>query len=135
MWCREMFDKLRSNPSLAEFSDAELQKYLVEKYETRRVVNGRLYNNATNENVIMSQESFINEYLNKPYILSGYSCFFENQDNSVNISAKALENLGDMRKVNKKKMEAAEHGSDDYVYYRIIQLTYKVLMNSYYGID
>ena len=31
-------------------------------------------------------------------------------------------------------MEAAEHGSDDYIYYRILQLTYKVLMNSFYGI-
>lgn len=59
---------------------------------------------------------------------------YENQDNSVNISSAALENLGDMRKFNKKKMEAAEHGSNDYIYYRILQLTYKVLMNSYYGI-
>lgn len=73
-------------------------------------------------------------YLNEPYVLSGYACFYQNQDNSVNISSAALENLGDMRKVNKKKMEAAEHGSDEYVYYRILQLTYKVLMNSYYGI-
>ena len=73
-------------------------------------------------------------YLNEPYVLSGYACFYQNQDNSVNISSAALENLGDMRKFNKKKMEAAEHGSDEYVYYRILQLTYKVLMNSYYGI-
>lgn len=72
-------------------------------------------------------------YLNEPYVLSGYACFYQNQDNSVNISSAALENLGDMRKFNKKKMEAAEHGSDEYVYYRILQLTYKVLMNSYYG--
>ena len=31
-------------------------------------------------------------------------------------------------------MEASEHGSDEYIYYRILQLTYKILMNSYYGI-
>ena len=82
----------------------------------------------------MTQEQFINEYLNKPYILSGYACFYQNQDNMVNISSAALENLGEMRKFNKKKMEAAPHGSSEYVYYRILQLTYKVLMNSYYGI-
>lgn len=103
-------------------------------YEKRYLVNCRLYNNATADNQIMTQEQFINEYLNKPYILSGYSCFYKNQDDGINISAAALENLGDLRKVNKKKMEAAEHGSDEYVYYRILQLTYKVLMNSYYGI-
>lgn len=73
-------------------------------------------------------------YLNEPYILSGYSCFYKNQDNSINISSAALENLGNMRKKYKKQMEAAEHGSDEYIYYRILQLTYKVLMNSYYGI-
>ena len=80
----------------------------------------------------MTQEQFINEYLNKPYILSGYSCLYKNQDDAVNISSAALKNLGDMRKFNKNKMEAAEHGSNEYIYYRILQLTYKVLMNSYY---
>lgn len=73
-------------------------------------------------------------YLNMPYILSGYACFYENQHDKVNISSAALENLGNERKKNKKKMEAAPHGSDDYIYYRILQLTFKVLMNSYYGI-
>lgn len=82
----------------------------------------------------MTQEQFINEYLNYPYILSGYACFYKTQNEGLNITAAALENLGEMRKVNKKKMEAAEHGSNEYVYYRIIQLTYKLLMNSYYGI-
>lgn len=50
----------------------------------------------------------------------------------MNVPSAALSNLGDLRKFNKKKMEAAEHGSDDYIYYRILQLTYKVLMNSFY---
>lgn len=31
-------------------------------------------------------------------------------------------------------MEAADYGTREYVYYRILQLTYKVLANSYYGI-
>ena len=83
----------------------------------------------------MTQEQFINKYLNEPFILSGYSCLYKNQNDSINISSAALENLGEMRKFNKKKMEAAEHGSNEYIYYRILQLTYKVLMNSYYGID
>lgn len=82
----------------------------------------------------MTQEQFINMYLNEGYILSGYACMYKNQENSINISSAALENLGNMRKKYKKKMEAAEHGSDDYIYYKILQLTYKVLMNSYYGI-
>lgn len=107
---------------------------MLKAYDERHLCQGRLYNNTTNKDRIMNQEDFINIFLNKPYILSGYACLYENQDNSVNISAAALENLGDMRKFNKKKMEAAEHGSNDYVYYRILQLTYKVLMNSYYGI-
>lgn len=111
-----------------------MKNYLLEKYEKRRLVHGRLYNNATMDNIALTQEQFINEYLNKPYILSGYACFYKNQNDSVNISSAALANLGKMRKANKKKMEAAEHGSDDYIYYRILQLTYKLLMNSYYGI-
>lgn len=71
-----------------------------------------MYNNATADNTILTQEQFINMYLNEPYILSGYACFYRNQHDSINISSAALENLGAMRKVNKKKMEAAEHGSD-----------------------
>ena len=41
------------------------------------------------------------------YILSGYACFYKNQDSGINISSAALENLGDMRKVNKKKIVIA----------------------------
>jgi len=109
LWLKDQFQKLRSDPELDDISNDELKKYLLEIYDKRKVVNGRLYNNATEDNEIMTQEQFINEYLNKPYILSGYACFYENQENSINISSKALENLGDMRKVYKKKMEASEH--------------------------
>lgn len=134
LWLQERFKKLRMEPELDKISNDELKRYLLKVYDRRRLSEGRLCNSATAENQVMNQEQFINMYLNKPYILSGYACFFENQDNSTNISSAALENLGDRRKFNKKKMEAAEHGSNDYIYYRILQLTYKVLMNSYYGI-
>ena len=134
LWIKEQYEKLRANPELKDVKDSELKEYLLNTYKNRRLVNGRLYNNATNENAIMDQEQFINTYLNKPFILSGYSCFFKNQNDSINISSAALGNLLEMRKFNKKKMEAAEHGSNEYIYYRIIQLTYKVLANSYYGI-
>lgn len=131
---QDQLKKLRSNPALKDISDKELIEFVSKKYNERRTVEGRIYNNATSDNSIVTVEQFINMYLNKPYILSGYSCFYKNQDNSVNISSAALENLGDMRKFNKKKMEDAEHGSDEYTYYKVLQLTYKVLMNSYYGI-
>lgn len=128
LWLQEMYKKLRMEPALDGISAEEIKKYLMKVYDDRRIVSGRLYNNQTSENNIMTQEEFINLFLNKPYILSGYACLYENQDNSVNVSSAALENLGDMRKFNKKKMEAAEHGSNDYIYYRILQLTYKVLI-------
>lgn len=134
MWLNDQFQKLRAVPALKHKTDRELQEYLVKKYEERRIVKGRFHNNATSSNQVMSQETFINMYLKEPYILTGYSCFYKTQDDAVNISSAALDNLGMMRKINKKKMEASEHGSDDYIYYRVLQLTYKVLMNSYYGI-
>ena len=34
----------------------------------------------------------------------------------------------------KKLQEQSEYGSDEYLYYKILQLTFKVLANSYYGI-
>lgn len=134
LWLKEQFERLRRNDKLKHLSDSELSKFLLKKYDERRLVNGRFYNNTDNKNELMTQEDFINMYLRRPYILSGYACFYENQNNSQNISSLALENLGDLRKFNKKKMEAAVHGSSDYIYYRILQLTFKVLMNSYYGI-
>jgi len=134
LWLKEQFKKLRESEIADKFTNQELKEFLLNKYSSRRVSEGRFFNNSTSDNEIMTQEQFINKYLNEPLILSGYACLYKNQNDSVNISSKALENLGEMRKFNKKKMEAAEHGSDDYVFYRILQLTYKVLMNSYYGI-
>jgi len=109
LWLKEQYQKLRMDPELSDYTNDELKEYLLKIYDGRKIYNGRLYNNATNDNQVMTQEQFINKYLNEPVILSGYSCLYQNQDNSINISAKALENLGDMRKFYKKKMEAAEH--------------------------
>lgn len=90
------------DPELNDFSNEELKNYLLRIYENRRLTTGRLFNNANNENVAMTQEQFINTYLNEPYILSGYGCFYKNQNDSVNLSSAALENLGNMRKKYKK---------------------------------
>jgi hypothetical protein len=82
----------------------------------------------------MTLEQFINLFLNSTFILSGYNTLYKNQDEEINIGALALENLLNMRKFYKNKMEASEWGSADYIYYKILQMTYKVLANSYYGI-
>lgn len=66
--------------------------------------------------------------------MSGYNVLYKNQDNSINLGALALESLLSSRKFYKDKMEASEWGSAEYIYYKILQMTYKVLANSYYGI-
>jgi len=135
LWMAEQYNKLKLDPEImAAYSKEEIRAYLEDAYSKRHISNGRLYNNVDHSNQILTQEQFINYYLNLPYVLTDYATFYKTQKDCVNISAKALETLGKLRKVNKKKMEAAEHGSDEYIYYRILQLTYKVLMNSYYGI-
>lgn len=82
----------------------------------------------------MSLEAYINLFLNSDYIMSGYNVLYKNQDNSINLGALALESLLSSRKFYKDKMEASEWGSAEYIYYKILQMTYKVLANSYYGI-
>ena len=82
----------------------------------------------------MNQEQFIDYFLNNPFILSGYTTLYQNQENSKNIGSAALKFLLDSRKYFKKLMEESEYGSDQYIYYKILQLTFKVLANSYYGI-
>lgn len=133
-WMQEQYSRLRKVYSKEEVSNEELKDLLVKKYNERRLVEGRLYSNTTQSNEKMTQEQFIDLFLNKPYILSGYSTLYENQDEVINIGSAALKFLLDSRKVFKGKMEESEYGSDQYVYYKILQLTYKVLANSYYGI-
>jgi len=117
-----------------EVSNESLKEYLLKTYDERNTLTGRFFNNVTRKNTIMTLEQFIDTYLNMPYILSGYTTLFKNQDDSINIGAAALEFLLDSRSKYKAKMQAAEYGSNEYIYYRILQLTYKVLANSYYGI-
>jgi len=134
LWMKEQFLRLRKIYSKEEVSNDEIKSYLTTAYAKRRLVDGRLYNNTTNSNEIMNQEQFIDLFLNRPYILSGYSAIYENQNNSINIGSAALKFLLDSRKKFKKMQEESEYGSDEYTYYKILQLTFKVLANSYYGI-
>jgi hypothetical protein len=134
LWLKEQFSRLRKIYDPSEVSNDELKELLFEEYSKRRLVNGRFYSNTNNKNEVMNQEQFIDYFLNKPLILSGYTTLYENQENSKNIGSAALKFLLDSRKFYKKKMEESEYGSDAYVYYKILQLTFKVLANSYYGI-
>ena len=134
LWLKEQYSRLRKIYSPEELSKDDLVNLLMTKYTQRRLSNGRLFSNTSNENTVMTQEQFIDLFLNNEYILSGYGVLYQDQANSINISSSALKFLLDSRKIYKTKMEASPHGSEQYVYYRILQLTYKVLANSYYGI-
>ena len=134
LWLKEQYTRLRKIYDPTEVSNEELKIFLLNRYEQRRLVEGRLYSNTTQKNEVMNQEQFIDLFLNRPYIMSGYATFYENQEDGINIVSAALKFLVDSRKFYKKKMEESEYGSDAYVYYKILQLTFKVLANSYYGI-
>lgn len=133
LWVEASYKKLRLRFSPEEVSDDELRKFLIAKYEARYRPIGRFFNNITYKNVSMSLEAFMNKVLNDEVILSGYCTLFA--DHKVrNIAAEALTDLLDKRKYYKKLMEQQEKGSVEYAYYKVMQLTYKVLANSYYGI-
>jgi hypothetical protein len=134
LWLQEQFKKLRKIYETSEISNDEIRELLLKEYEGRRLVKGRFYSNTDGKNEVMDQEQFIDYFLNQPLILSGYSTLYKNQENSINIGAQALKFLTDSRSIFKKRMEESEYGSDQYIYYRILQLTFKVLANSYYGI-
>jgi hypothetical protein len=134
LWLREQYTRLRKIYDPSEISNEELRIFLLNKYEQRRLVEGRLYSNTNQKNEIINQEQFIDLFLNRPYILSGYATFYENQSDGINIGSAALKFLLDSRKKYKKMQEESEYGSDAYIYYKILQLTFKVLANSYYGI-
>lgn len=134
LWLKDQFEKIRLAIPKEEISSEDLKKYLLKKYESRYLSDGRFYNNTDNSNVVMNQEEFINKFINSDLILSGYACLYENQDNAENISSKALNFLLTSRKKYKKMQGEAEYGSNAYTYYKVMQLTYKLLANSYYGI-
>lgn len=133
LWMKDHLEKIRLRFDKEVLSDKEVKEYLLKTYDKRYQPEGRFYNNITNENRVMKLEQFINHFLNSDDILSGYCCMFENHK-TINIAANALKYILDQRKFYKNKMEAAERGSDDYIYYKILQLTFKILANSYYGI-
>ena len=126
-WLKEMFEKLRKVYTVEEFSNKELRDYLLEKYEQRRTVEGRLFNNTSNSNYKMTVEQFIDYFLNNKCILSGYNVLFKDHDDELNIEAAGLKYLLDNRKIFKNKMEASDHGSNAYFYYKVVQLTFKLL--------
>ena len=99
---QEQFQRLRKIYTKDELTSEEIKEILFEAYDKRRLVEGRLYNNRTNDNEIMNQEQFIDLFLNRPYILSGYAALYENQENSTNIGSAALEFLLSSRKKYKK---------------------------------
>jgi hypothetical protein len=134
LWLQEQYKRLRKIYDPTEISNEDLKNILLSEFEKRRIVQGRFYSNTTQKNEVMTQEQFINLFLNHPYILSGYATLYLDHDNSKNIGAAAIKFLLDSRKVYKKKMEESEYGSDQYIYYKILQSTFKVLANSYYGI-
>ena len=134
-WLLEQKEKIRRVIPEEKLSDQDLQNYLINVYKTRKKDSwGRLYNNTNNSNTKINVETYINKYLSDDLILSGYNCLFKDHKNSMNIIAMAIDTLLKNRKVNKNKMEAAEHGSDEYLYYKVVQLMFKVLANSVYGI-
>lgn len=133
LWMQDHIKKIRLKFTKEVLSDTEIKNYLLKVYDKRYQPTGRFYNSITKQNTMMKLEQFINRFLNSNDILSGYCCTFENHD-TINIAANALKYILDQRKFYKNKMEAAERGSDDYIYYKILQLTFKILANSYYGI-
>lgn len=134
LWLQEQFKKIREVYSQDEVSNEEIKNILLKKYSERRISEGRLYNNLDKKNYFMNQEQFINYYLNMPYILSGYATFYKNQNDSISIGSEALKCLLENRQIYKKRMKNSEYGSAEYVYNKILQLSFKVLANSYYGI-
>ena len=133
-WLKQIVAQIRTVIPVEEYSNEELKKTLLDIFENRKTVNGRFLNNTTNENKVISVESFINYFLNSNSILTGYNVLIKNQNEQTSIAIKALENILDQRKHYKKLMEQSEKGSHEYYYNRVMQLTFKILANSYYGI-
>lgn len=133
-WLKENYSRLRVIYSKEDMSNDELKEFLLSEYDKRSNPIGRFFNNVTNDNKEMNVENFINYYLNNDYILTGYNVLIKNQETSKPVAIEALKYILAQRKVYKNKMEEALKGSDEYTYYRVMQLTFKILANSYYGV-
>ena len=133
LWMKDQLQKIRLKYSEDDLSNQEIFDYLNKKYSERFQPEGRFMSNTTFSNRKMKLEQFIDYYINSDYIISGYNTLFENHKTN-NIAANALKYFLDQRKVYKKKMTEYPKGSTKYLYYKVMQLTYKILANSYYGI-
>ena len=129
-----MVSQIRKCVDTSVITNEELKLKLLNIYNNRYIAKGRFFNNNTNENQILTVEEFINYFLNSESILTGYNVLIKNQHQQTSIAIKALENILNKRKYYKQLMEKAEKGSHEYIYYRVMQLTFKILANSYYGI-
>ena len=65
LWLAEQMKRINMNSKLSKIPVEKIRDYLLKKYDERRLSMGRLYNNADQKNVQMTQEQFINEFLNK----------------------------------------------------------------------
>ena len=132
-WAKAQYDVIRTIYSKEDISDETLYKYIISEYEKRYIHSGYIYNNVKNEYQKLTQEEFINYYLNSDAILSGYATLFNNQNKKHILSFDLLTSLLGTRKKYKKQMLVAEPGTTERIFYMILQLTYKVLSNSFYG--
>lgn len=133
LWISDSFKKIRLSMTEDEISNDDLYKYLINKYEQRVTRTGRYFNNINNKNFLMTVESFLNYFINSDLVLTGYCTLFRNQNSATSIVSKALVYLLDIRSVYKKEMVKYEQGSREYDYYNLLQITYKILVNAYYG--
>jgi hypothetical protein len=133
-WIIDQYNKIRNIISEEELPQDKLIEYLKDKYSKRKLINGKLYNNVTKDQKDMTQEDFINIMLREDVIMSGYGVLFEQQSDTVNMGALSLQYLLDTRKIYKSKKFEYEPGTDEYIYYDLLQLIYKIIANSYYGV-
>jgi len=133
LWMKDQLNKIRLKYSEDDISNEELFKLLNNAYNKRYNPAGRFMSNVTYGNKVMTLEQFINTVINSDYILSGYCTLFKNHQTN-NIAANALKYFLDQRKVYKNEMKKHEKGSILYLYNKVMQQTYKILANSYYGI-
>lgn len=133
-WIKTQAKRLRSLFSQEELSNEELKQFLLEEYDKRKTVVGRYFNNQTNEVKRMSIEQYINYFITGDKVLTGYNVLIKSHASTKTVAIEALEHILDQRKKYKKLQEASAKGSAEYIYYKVLQLTFKVLANSYYGI-
>lgn len=134
LWLKDQLQKLRKIFTIEEISNEDLKNLLLEEYDSKTQLEGRFFNNVTKDNTIMTLEQFINKYLQEDLILSGYNTLIANQKNAHSYAIDALVYILKQRAVYKKNMINSKKGSEEYVYWQVLQLTMKILANSYYGV-